>query len=77
MVLYNVPRQVFSSADGMIVDFCNQIHHPFTAGPLLASPLQEIDVTDLVIQPLLIILIGDQKRLFEHQIIVGRWVMVL
>ena len=45
----------------------DQIHHPFTAGPFLANPLQEINI----------VLIGDQKRLFQHQIIVGRGVMVL
>ena len=58
-VLYNVSGQVLSSADGMIAhfpnkpgDICNQIYNPFSAGPLLANPLQEIDVTDLVIQAL-------------------------
>ena len=27
-------------------DVCNQIYHPFIAGPLLANPRQEINVTD-------------------------------
>ena len=45
-------------------DVHNQIHHPFTAGPLLVNPLRGIDVSDLVLQQLKIILIGDQKRLF-------------
>ena len=50
-------RKKCSLADRMIPDLrhkpddvCNQIHHPFTAGPLLANPLQEIGVIDLVIQ---------------------------
>lgn len=56
-VISGVPRQVFSSTIGMIPDLPNkarhisyQIYHSFTAWPLLAKPLQEIDVTDLVIQ---------------------------
>ena len=56
-VISGVPRQVFSSTIGMIPDLPNkarhisyQIYHSFTAWPFLAKPLQEIDVTDLVIQ---------------------------
>ena len=56
-VISGVPRQVFFSTIGMIPELPNkarhisyQICHSFTALPLLAEPLQEIDVTDLVIQ---------------------------
>ena len=59
MILGYVSRQVFSLTDGMIPDFPNKpsdvgdlIHDPFTAELLLVNPLQEVDVTDLVIQPL-------------------------
>jgi len=55
VILSYIWRKKCSYADGMIADFQNklrhisdQIHHPFTAGPLLANPLQEINITDLV-----------------------------
>ena len=37
--------QIFQTRKRHISD---QIRHPFTAGPLLANPLQEINITHLV-----------------------------
>ena len=80
MSLSYIYRKKCSLADRMIPDLrhkpddvCNQIHHPFTAGPLLANPLQEIGVIDLVIQVFWIVLIGGQKRLLHTKLFAEGW----
>ena len=54
-VIHYITGKIFSSSDGMIADFrdepsdvCHKINHPFGVWPLLANPLQEIDVVDFL-----------------------------
>ena len=57
-IFHNVTRQIFTSADGMIAEFCHkpsnvgdQIHDPFRIRSLLSYPLQEINVVNFLIKP--------------------------
>ena len=70
-VVHDITGKIFATTDGMITEFPyepsnirHEIHNPFRVRPLLAYPLQEIDVVYLFIQAVQIILIGDQERLF-------------